>query len=162
MLELKVSFKSSIYIQGPGGNNEMKMGELSGRSRINASAIRYYERRGLLPAPHRAGGQVSCRRTRPRAPYPLCRREGIHVAGDRSFSQWVAGRRTGRTALEKTRAPKDSGSPGERPARAAPEIAPRTPSALPVHFTSSLCYVKRLSLSPNLRLIGRGAKSLSN
>jgi DNA-binding transcriptional MerR regulator len=35
----------------------MKIGELSGRSGINASAIRYYERCGLLPAPYRAGGQ---------------------------------------------------------------------------------------------------------
>ena len=57
MLELKVSFKSSIYIQGLEGSSEMKIGELAGRSGLNASAIRYYERRGLLPAPHRAGGQ---------------------------------------------------------------------------------------------------------
>ena len=35
----------------------MKIGELAGRSGLNASAIRYYERRRLLPAPHRAGGQ---------------------------------------------------------------------------------------------------------
>ena len=35
----------------------MKIGELAGRSGLNASAIRYYERRGLLPAPHCAGGQ---------------------------------------------------------------------------------------------------------
>src|SRR5216684_2622428 len=35
----------------------MKIGELAGRSGLNASAIRYYERRGLLPAAHRAGGQ---------------------------------------------------------------------------------------------------------
>jgi DNA-binding transcriptional MerR regulator len=35
----------------------MKIGELAGRSGLNSSAIRYYERRGLLPAPHRAGGQ---------------------------------------------------------------------------------------------------------
>lgn len=35
----------------------MKIGELAGRSGLNPSAIRYYERRGLLPAPHRAGGQ---------------------------------------------------------------------------------------------------------
>jgi MerR family transcriptional regulator, redox-sensitive transcriptional activator SoxR len=35
----------------------MKIGELADRSGLNASAIRYYERRGLLPAPHRAGGQ---------------------------------------------------------------------------------------------------------
>jgi MerR family transcriptional regulator, redox-sensitive transcriptional activator SoxR len=57
MLELKVSFKSSIYLQGLAGGNEMKIGELSGRSGLNASAIRYYETRELLPAPHRAGGQ---------------------------------------------------------------------------------------------------------
>jgi MerR family redox-sensitive transcriptional activator SoxR len=35
----------------------MKIGELAGRSGLNASAIRYYETRGLLSAPHRAGGQ---------------------------------------------------------------------------------------------------------
>jgi DNA-binding transcriptional MerR regulator len=35
----------------------MKIGQLAGRSGINASAIHYYERRGLLPAPHRAGGR---------------------------------------------------------------------------------------------------------
>jgi DNA-binding transcriptional MerR regulator len=35
----------------------MKIGELAGRSGLHASAIRYYERRGLLLAPHRAGGQ---------------------------------------------------------------------------------------------------------
>ena len=53
MLELKVSFKSTIYIRGPAGGNEMKIGELAGRSGLNASAIRYYERRGLLPAVNR-------------------------------------------------------------------------------------------------------------
>ena len=57
MLELKVSFKPTIYIRGPVGGNEMKIGELAGRSGLNASAIRYYERRGLLPVPHRSGGQ---------------------------------------------------------------------------------------------------------
>src|SRR6266446_4370744 len=43
-----------------------------------------------------------------------------------------------RAALEKTRAPKNSGSRGEHPARAAPEIAPRTPSALPLCFSAGL------------------------
>src|SRR5882724_5922668 len=57
MLELEVNFKSSVHIQVLAGGNEMKIGELAGRSGLNASAIRYYERRGLLPAPHRAGGQ---------------------------------------------------------------------------------------------------------
>jgi MerR family redox-sensitive transcriptional activator SoxR len=35
----------------------MKIGELAGRTGLNASAIRYYERMGLLAAPDRKGGQ---------------------------------------------------------------------------------------------------------
>jgi MerR family transcriptional regulator, redox-sensitive transcriptional activator SoxR len=35
----------------------MKIGELAKRAGINASAIRYYEKAGLLSPPHRAGGQ---------------------------------------------------------------------------------------------------------
>jgi MerR family transcriptional regulator, redox-sensitive transcriptional activator SoxR len=35
----------------------MKIGELAGRTGLNTSAIRYYESVGLLPAPHRSGGQ---------------------------------------------------------------------------------------------------------
>ena len=35
----------------------MKIGELAGRTGVNTSAIRYYESVGLLPAPHRSGGQ---------------------------------------------------------------------------------------------------------
>jgi MerR family redox-sensitive transcriptional activator SoxR len=35
----------------------MKIGELAKRTGLNASAIRYYESQGLLPAPHRTGGQ---------------------------------------------------------------------------------------------------------
>jgi MerR family redox-sensitive transcriptional activator SoxR len=35
----------------------MKIGELGRRADVNASAVRYYEKRGLLPAPHRSGGQ---------------------------------------------------------------------------------------------------------
>jgi MerR family transcriptional regulator, redox-sensitive transcriptional activator SoxR len=35
----------------------MKIGELAHRAGINASAIRYYERLGLLATPLRAGGQ---------------------------------------------------------------------------------------------------------
>ena len=35
----------------------MKIGELAGRTGLNASAIRYYESLGLLREPHRVGGQ---------------------------------------------------------------------------------------------------------
>lgn len=35
----------------------MKIGELARRAGLNASAIRYYEKMGLLAPPHRAGGQ---------------------------------------------------------------------------------------------------------
>jgi MerR family transcriptional regulator, redox-sensitive transcriptional activator SoxR len=35
----------------------MKIGELAGHAGLKPSAIRYYERIGLLEAPHRVGGQ---------------------------------------------------------------------------------------------------------
>jgi MerR family redox-sensitive transcriptional activator SoxR len=35
----------------------MKIGDLAKRAGLNASAIRYYERSGLLSPPHRVGGQ---------------------------------------------------------------------------------------------------------
>ena len=35
----------------------MKIGELAARAGLNASAIRYYEKMGLLAAPQRVGGQ---------------------------------------------------------------------------------------------------------
>jgi len=35
----------------------MKIGQLARRARLNPSAIRYYEKRGLLAPPHRTGGQ---------------------------------------------------------------------------------------------------------
>jgi MerR family transcriptional regulator, redox-sensitive transcriptional activator SoxR len=35
----------------------MKIGELARRTSLNASAIRYYEKMGLLSPPHRSGGQ---------------------------------------------------------------------------------------------------------
>jgi MerR family transcriptional regulator, redox-sensitive transcriptional activator SoxR len=35
----------------------MKIGQLAGSAGLNASAIRYYEKRGLLAPPQRAGGQ---------------------------------------------------------------------------------------------------------
>ena len=35
----------------------MKIGELASQAGLNASAIRYYEKTGLLSPPHRVGGQ---------------------------------------------------------------------------------------------------------
>ena len=35
----------------------MKIGELAGRAGLKPSAIRYYEKMGILDAPHRVGGQ---------------------------------------------------------------------------------------------------------
>ena len=35
----------------------MKIGELANRTGVNASAIRYYEKLNLVPAPYRASGQ---------------------------------------------------------------------------------------------------------
>jgi len=35
----------------------MKIGQLATRAGVNASAIRFYEKRGLLAAPYRLGGQ---------------------------------------------------------------------------------------------------------
>jgi MerR family redox-sensitive transcriptional activator SoxR len=35
----------------------MKIGDLAARSGLNASALRYYEKMGLLASPHRTGGQ---------------------------------------------------------------------------------------------------------
>ena len=35
----------------------MKIGDLAARSGLNASALRYYEKMGLLAPPHRTGGQ---------------------------------------------------------------------------------------------------------
>src|SRR5436190_1002665 len=56
MLELKVSFKSTLF-WGHNAETGMKIGELAGRTGLNASALRYYERCGLITASHRIGGQ---------------------------------------------------------------------------------------------------------
>ena len=47
----------------------MTIGQLAGRVGASASAIRYYERIGLLPAPEREHGQLATRRT----PSAACR-----------------------------------------------------------------------------------------
>jgi MerR family transcriptional regulator, redox-sensitive transcriptional activator SoxR len=39
------------------GGNQMKIGQLASRAGLNASAIRFYEKRSLLPQPQRQGHQ---------------------------------------------------------------------------------------------------------
>jgi MerR family redox-sensitive transcriptional activator SoxR len=64
MLKVKVSFKSRLFVgtgfrggPAPGEVRTMKIGELAARSGLNASAIRHYEKLGLLPPPQRSSGQ---------------------------------------------------------------------------------------------------------
>jgi MerR family redox-sensitive transcriptional activator SoxR len=58
----------------------MRIGELAGRTGLNASAIRYYETVGLLAAPYRTGGQ---RRYPDQAMYRVLL---IRFAGDMGFT----------------------------------------------------------------------------
>jgi MerR family redox-sensitive transcriptional activator SoxR len=57
MLKVKAGFKSSGDFGKARGGYSMKIGELAERVGVNASAIRYYEKEGLLAAPYRIGGQ---------------------------------------------------------------------------------------------------------
>jgi MerR family redox-sensitive transcriptional activator SoxR len=162
MLELKVSFKSSIHIQGLAGGNEMKIGELARRSGLNTSAIRYYERRGLLPAPHRVGGQ------RRYAGDALDRVLLIHFASEMGFTLSEI-----KVFLNGLRDDVPVGPRWKKLAhRKIQEVEwsiqrSRRLKLLLEHLLHCQCIslqvcVKRLSLSPNLRLIGRGTKPLSN
>jgi MerR family redox-sensitive transcriptional activator SoxR len=56
MLEVKVDFKSRLSTSRS-WMVLMKIGELARRARLNPSAIRYYEKVGVLNSPHRARGQ---------------------------------------------------------------------------------------------------------
>jgi MerR family transcriptional regulator, redox-sensitive transcriptional activator SoxR len=56
MLKVKAGFKSRGFLTKP-ERNKMKIGELASRTALNASAVRYYERCGLLAAPYRISGQ---------------------------------------------------------------------------------------------------------
>jgi MerR family transcriptional regulator, redox-sensitive transcriptional activator SoxR len=58
----------------------MKIGEMAGRTGVNASAIRYYESMGLLTAPQRSGGQ---RRYSEQAVFKVLL---IRFAGDMGFT----------------------------------------------------------------------------
>jgi MerR family redox-sensitive transcriptional activator SoxR len=55
MLEVKLDFKSSAFSMT--GGDGMKIGQLAQLAGVNPSAIRYYERVGVLTNPERVGGQ---------------------------------------------------------------------------------------------------------
>jgi MerR family redox-sensitive transcriptional activator SoxR len=140
----------------------MKIGELAGRSGLNASAIRYYETRGLLPAPHRAGGQ---RRFPANA---LDRVLLIRFASEMGFTLSEI-----KVFLNGLRDDVPVGPRWKKLAhRKIQEVQrgiqrARRLKSLLEHLLHCRCIslevcVKRLSLSPNLRLIGRGTKPLSN
>jgi MerR family transcriptional regulator, redox-sensitive transcriptional activator SoxR len=57
MVKVKVNFKSRKLLARFSRETRVKIGELATRSGLNASAIRYYEKLGLLAPPFRAGGQ---------------------------------------------------------------------------------------------------------
>jgi MerR family redox-sensitive transcriptional activator SoxR len=135
----------------------MKIGELAHRARLNASAIRYYERLSLLAAPERVGGQ---RR------YPadaLNRVLLIRFASEMGFTLGEI-----RVFLNGLRDDAPVGPRWKKLARRkiqqveqSIQRARRLKSLLE-HLLDCRCIslqvcVERLSLSPNLRVVRRGA-----
>lgn len=140
----------------------MKIGELAGRSGLSASSIRYYETRGLLPAPHRAGGQ------RRYSADALDRVLLIRFASEMGFTlseikvflnglrdDAPVGPRWKQLARRKIQEVKGSIQRAQR-------LKSLLEHLLQCRCASLQICVKRLSLSPNLRRIGRGTKPLSN
>jgi DNA-binding transcriptional MerR regulator len=154
MLKLKVNFKSSCFL----GEGKMKIGELASRGGLNASAIRYYEKMGLLAAPQRIRGQ---RR------YPadaLDRVLLIRFAGDMDFTLDEI-----KLFLHGLRENAPVGPRWKKLAhRKIAEIDGNLQRSIRLksllqHLLHCRCAslqicVQRLSLSPNLRRLTRGAK----
>jgi len=136
----------------------MKIGELAAHAGLNASALRYYERVGLLAPPHRTGGQ---RR------YPsdtLDRALLIRFASDMGFSlgeiklflqglrdNTPVGPRWKKLAHHKISEIEES---IERSLR----LKSLLQHLLQCHCPSLQICVQRLSLSPSLRRIARRTK----
>src|SRR6266853_2314780 len=139
----------------------MKIGELAGRAGLNASAIRYYEKLGILAAPHRSGGQ---RR------YPadaLDRVLLIRFASDMGFSldeiklflnglrdDAPVGPRWKRLAHRKIQEVEEN-------IRRARRLKSLLEHLLQCRCISLQVCVRRLSLSPNLRSIRRRGIQMS-
>jgi MerR family redox-sensitive transcriptional activator SoxR len=140
----------------------MKIGEHARRAGLNASAIRYYERTGLLTAPHRSSGQRI---------YPtdaLDRVLLIRFASDMGFTlheiklflnglrdNAPVGPRWKRLAQRKIREVDEN-------IRRARRLKSLLEHLLHCRCASLKVCVERLSLSPRLQLIGRGHRGLSN
>jgi MerR family transcriptional regulator, redox-sensitive transcriptional activator SoxR len=133
----------------------MKIGELARRAGLNASAIRYYERLGLLVAPHRSGGQ---RRYPPDA---LDRVLLIRFASDMGFTldeiklflnglrgNDPVGPRWKRLARRKIREVEEN-------MRRARRLKSLLEHLLVCRCPSLRVCIERLSLSPRLRSLGR-------
>lgn len=136
----------------------MKIGQLAGRTGVNASAIRYYEKLSLIPAPDRASGQ---RRYTEEAIYQVLL---IRFAREMDFSLheikiFLSGlndkapvdKRWKRLAYSKIR------QVDETMARAQ-QLKSLLEHLLHCQCTSLRQCVDRLRLSPKLRLIRNGAK----
>jgi DNA-binding transcriptional MerR regulator len=136
----------------------MKIGELAGRAGVNASAIRYYEKRRILAAPDRVGGQ------RRYSDDALDRLLLIRFASDIGFSLSEI-----RSFLDGLRADAPVGPKWKKLAHRkinevdeAMDRARRLKSLL-LHLLECPCSslgvcVRRLGLSPNLRSIGHAKR----
>ncbi|MFI5056587.1 MAG: MerR family transcriptional regulator [Candidatus Acidiferrales bacterium] len=136
----------------------MKIGQLAARAGVNASAIRFYEKRGLLAAPHRVGGQ---RR------YPgdaLDRVLLIRFAGEMGFSlgeiklflhglreSVPVGPRWKKLAHRKIREVEEN-------VKRSLLLKSLLENLLHCRCASLQMCVQRLSLSPNLRLVAQREK----
>jgi MerR family redox-sensitive transcriptional activator SoxR len=136
----------------------MKIGELAARSSVNASAIRYYEKCGLLTAPYRISGQR-------RYPADTVHRVLlIRFASDMGFTlgetklflnglrdKSPVGPRWRKLACRKQKHVEENIQRSLR-------LKSLLEHLLQCHCASLQICVERLSLSPALRLIHNGAK----
>lgn len=117
----------------------MKIGELASQAGLNASAIRYYEKTGLLSPPHRVGGQWRY------AADALNRVLLIRFASEMGFSLpeikiFLTGMRDGSPLGPRWKklAQAKIQDVVKNMQRERPEIAPRTPAALPLRLPEHL------------------------
>jgi len=136
----------------------MKIGQLASRTGVNASAIRYYEKLSLIPAPYRASGQ------RCYSDEAIYRVLLIRFARDMDFSlgeieiflsglndKAPVGQRWRRLAHSKIKQVDETVVRAQR-------LKSLLEHLLHCRCTSLRQCVDRLSLSPKLRLMGNGAK----